>query len=909
MRRVRATVLAWSCLGLATLACHGDPSGPAALSTPNGVTVTLVSLTSVRVDWMANPARENVRSYSVLRNGTKVGDATSNTYTDFGLQELATYSYTVTANGVGSATSPPSAVTAQSTFTLPDLTGPTVLSSVPTPNSIGVAIAAAAALTFSEPLDPATVNAGAITMRVTATNDNVAGTVAYAPGATSATFTPMAPLTPLTGYTLAAATTLKDRSGNRLLAAYSTAFTTAAPIDSTPPTIVSFVPVNGSVDVPITTTVRVVFSEDMNASTIDGTSITLAPTAGGAGISATISYTPATRSATLTPVAPLANSTSYTARISTAAKDVAGNALAAIASTRFTTVAPVDNTPPIISAVTPANGATGLPVTSAVTVTFSEAMTSSSINPTTVTLTRTAGAIAVPTTVAYDVATNRATVTPTVNLTLGTGYTVTVGTGARDLAGNALAGVFTSTFATEVSDITPPIVTRTFPTNGATNVSAESSVTATFNELMNGTSLNTNSFTLTRTAGNVLVAGAVTYDAATKTASFVPSVNLAGTTNYTATVTTTARDTAGNVLAAPISFAFTTAVVVDSVAPTVLTVSPAENAVDVARTPSITAQFSEPMDPATITSAAFSMVTTIGAQPVAGTVRYGLAPNTLTFQLVSPLVYGTSYTIALTNSARDLAGNRLVPKSYAFRTVAAPPGVVAVSPTDRSTDVAANAKVTLTFGSPMNAASLTASTFYVRNRSTATLVDGTIAYNSAVNTATFTPTSPLANNNGYQVTVTTGATDSEGRALGSTFESCFTPGPGTGTAVTMTGFWSGDTSCGEIHWHVRLVQTGNTLALASPAACAAIAGDCQLSALKNSGVIALNGTSIAPLASATGTVTGNTVTFTLTTVNGATFTFTGAFASAPGAANAWVIGRISGATLPAVGIAFENQRP
>ena len=58
------------------------------------------------------------------------------------------------------------------------------------------------------------------------------------------------------------------------------------------------------------------------------------------------------------------------------------------------------------------------------------------------------------------------------------------------------------------------------------------------------------------------------------------------------------------------------------------------------------------------------------------------------------------------------------------------------------------------------------------------------------------------------------------------------------------------------------------------------------------------------------TVNGNAVAFTITAANGLTFSFTGAFAANPaGQPNSWIIGRISGATLVAVGITFEKQRP
>jgi hypothetical protein len=71
--------------------------------------------------------------------------------------------------------------------------------------------------------------------------------------------------------------------------------------------------------------------------------------------------------------------------------------------------------------------------------------------------------------------------------------------------------------------------------------------------------INATTFTLKTTVGSVAVAGVVSYNAATRVATFTPSANLAANTNYTATVTTGAKDTAGNALAVNASFSFTTA--------------------------------------------------------------------------------------------------------------------------------------------------------------------------------------------------------------------------------------------------------------------------------------------------------------------------------------------------------------
>jgi hypothetical protein len=57
-----------------------------------------------------------------------------------------------------------------------------------------------------------------------------------------------------------------------------------------------------------------------------------------------------------------------------------------------------------------------------------------------------------------------------------------------------------------------------------------------------------------------LVSGSVSYDSGTNTATFTPSANLLYETTYTATLSTTITDVAGNPLASTYSWSFTTEV-------------------------------------------------------------------------------------------------------------------------------------------------------------------------------------------------------------------------------------------------------------------------------------------------------------------------------------------------------------
>ncbi len=112
-----------------------------------------------------------------------------------------------------------------------------------------------------------------------------------------------------------------------------------------------------------------------------------------------------------------------------------------------------DTTPPSVTTVTPAEGATGVPVASDVTGTFSEAMDPSTVSGTTIRLTDSAGS-AVSATVTYDAATSAVRLDPAADLTGSGTYTATIAggaTGVKDTAGNPLTTDKTWSFTTAAS--------------------------------------------------------------------------------------------------------------------------------------------------------------------------------------------------------------------------------------------------------------------------------------------------------------------------------------------------------------------------------------------------------------------------------------------------------------------------
>ncbi len=200
-------------------------------------------------------------------------------------------------------------------------------------------------------------------------------------------------------------------------------------------------------------------------------------------------------------------------------------------------------------------------------------------------------------------------------------------------------------------DTTAPTVTLSIPADGATGVLIGSNLSATFTEEMDPLTITDASFTLTD--GITPVSGTVTYSGVT--AVFNPRVNLTDNTNYTATITTGAKDLAGNALASNYVWSFTTGTTSDAIAPTVTSTAPKNAATAVLIGRNLSATFSEAMDQLTITNENFTLKN--GATPVSGTVTY--SGVTAVFNPTVILADNTTYTATITTGAQDLAGNAL----------------------------------------------------------------------------------------------------------------------------------------------------------------------------------------------------------------------------------------------------------
>lgn len=546
---------------------------------------------------------------------------------------------------------------------------PMVISTVPIAGAVNVAVGQMVSATFSEAMNAATISGSTFTL--TGPGGAVAGAVTY--GGVTATFTPTASLAYSTVYTATITTGAQNTTGSSLATNYVWMFTTITP----PPAVIATIPLNTATGVPINQVLTATFNEGMRCSTVasPATTFTLAGP-GMTAVAGTVSCAGAV--ATFTPGADLAFNTVYTATITTAADDLAGTPLGANYVWIFRTLpAP---TPPTVISTVPVNGAIAVPINQALSATFSVAMDPTTISATTFTVSG-PGNVAVTGVVTYVAAGSIATFVPAANLTPSTLYTATITTGAKDLAGTSLAANYVWTFTTAAAVvIVPPTVIATNPLNGATAVPLNQIVSATFSTAMDPSTINATTFTLTG-PGATAVPGLVAYAAIGNSLTFSPTMNLAPSTLFTATIKTGARNLAGTALAANYVWTFTTGPAVVVIPPEIVSTDPMDEATNVPLNQAVSVTFSEAINPLTITTGTFKL-SGPGGTPIAGTVSYDGVSFIATFMPTLPLLASTTYTATVTNGVTNQAGTPLgnmgPPNPWTFTTgaVIVPPPIV-----------------------------------------------------------------------------------------------------------------------------------------------------------------------------------------------------------------------------------------
>jgi len=320
---------------------------------------------------------------------------------------------------------------------------------------------------------------------------------------------------------------------------------------------------------------------------------------------------------------------------------------------------PLVPTAPLILTVAPADAGTGVLVSAQPSAVFDQGM--APLTGAQFTLVQGSNAVAGTVTTSGDGLT--ATFAPTALLAPGTLFTARIAAGALSRASAPLAASRTWTFTTAPALPAAPAVTSTNPAGGALAVGFLAPVQALFSRAMDPNSLTTTTFTVTQ--NGAAVAGTVA--ASGTLATFTAAGPLSPSTQYRATLGTGVKDAQGTPLAAAYTWSFTTAAVADTTAPTVTTTSPLANATGVDVKAALTATFSKPINPATVTGGTFTLVQ--GASPVAGALTFGPGGTTATLTPGSTLAASSLYTVTLGTGVKDQSGNALAaPFTWSFTT-------------------------------------------------------------------------------------------------------------------------------------------------------------------------------------------------------------------------------------------------
>jgi RHS repeat-associated protein len=384
--------------------------------------------------------------------------------------------------------------------------------------------------------------------------------------------------------------------------------------------------------------------------------------------------------------------------------DQAGNAVVPFTSNFTTGTSGVANTiKPTVVSVSPANGASAVPVSSPIILTFNEIVDAATLNDINVAISANGAVLSGNYTL--DATGTVVTFTPLSPLPGNATARIQVNSSVLDLSGNG-SNSFSSTFATGTgSDTTAPVVTMVTPQDGTSSVGTNVLVVLTFSKSLNPSTINTNNF------GLVANGNALTTSISTSADNRTVTLNALGTpasTTITVLVTSGVTDLSGNALA-NFQSQFTTAS--NALAPTVVSQRPGNGATGVPLYSSVVLYMSEPMNSSSIQGAL--EVSQNGAL-VSGATQVTDNGQVIQFTPSSQWLPNALIQVFLTPTAQSVSGLSGNAYQASFTTTTDPnttaPMLVSTSPANQVTGVPTNVVIDFAFNVPINPAALLADT-------------------------------------------------------------------------------------------------------------------------------------------------------------------------------------------------------
>lgn len=529
---------------------------------------------------------------------------------------------------------------------------PEVISTSPLDGSYDVSEQAKISASFSEEIDPTTLNK--YTVILSDGNHDVDGKITYDKRTSKIVFFPLEKLKSGQKYTMMIATGVKDTAGNPIQLTREWTFTTKKTIIAEKPKIIKTYPKEGETEIKTDSKLFVYFNKVMNESNCNVFNIRLSQDNKTLPISTT--FVKNGNFVTIIPLENLQYSSLYKLSLSSRITDLEGQSLDSDFMFSFTTMNKPDISAPEILKSTPDDGALNIAINSIVSVKFSEPILKNTISQSTIIIKNEKG-ISIKGYSQYEEDQNLLTFIPESKFDYMSKYVVKVSDDVKDFAGNRLKASKIWAFTTiQAPDTTPPKVISCLPKKSERDIDIKTAIQLIFSERIPEKCINGKTIQLYDSNGNE-VSAAVTYDGILKKAAITPRRDLEYAMTYKIIVSKLVCDAAENYMKSTFTSDFTTATAPDKTRPELESTKPESGAINVSLDSEIYATFTKKLDPMTVTNKNVFLRNENEHCDVEAEIVYNDRQKKIVIVPKEKLKYSTSYQVVVSRGVTDIAGN------------------------------------------------------------------------------------------------------------------------------------------------------------------------------------------------------------------------------------------------------------
>jgi hypothetical protein len=631
-------------------------------------------------------------------------------------------------------------------------------------------------LYFNLPINSSNPNAD---IEVAQNNVAVPGTAQVMDGGYTLEFTPSVPWTPGALVQWWTTGNMTDTVYNATFNTTSSYFYVAASTATLTPTVQVAVPAAYTNPVPLNSIFDIQFNTPLNPTTVNSTNLYVFDNSNGnVHIPVTISQ-PQPNEILMTPTSTLPVNHYLYVFIGSGLQSTTSVPASQNQWWEYTGTTS-DSTLPVVTSAVPFNGATGIGVNEQPGVIFNKAIDPVSLNSSTFQVTN--GGTPLAGSYWFSGSDTRVEFVPNAPLPINTNLVMTLN-GVTDQVGNPVT--FSSTFTTGATpDVTAPSVVNTSISSNA-SVPTNASITIQFSTSMDATTFSTGSsgdIYIYDSLLGIRVPATLTWNPSQTVAYLTPTSALSAGREYYFYVNT-GTDLAGNQVSG-IEITFYATFASASTAPTVTNFNPINGATGVGTNAIIEAQFSNAIDPNTLSGVTLSNGgSTVTTTPVMG------AGNTI-LQLVpsAPLAANTIYVLTIAG-VKDPAGNTVATITSSFTTGPSydvnAAVVVNIDPPNYAT-VGTNVTPKIVFNKPLNPIYANNSYFQLDLSDTSQWIPLTVTQSANGLEVTLTPQEALLPNTEYRYYAGSGLQDENGNGVNNGWYYFYTGNGAVSSPLTVT---------------------------------------------------------------------------------------------------------------------------